>query len=206
LRTTSLPGLYLYRLSATENGNQGIASCRIASNVLVIHVYPRPAFTAGPDRVILAGSQAMLIATAADSNLVYSWSPTDNLDNTTGLNPVASPATDKLYSLTAVSLAGCTATDQVLVRVIAGIFVPTAFTPNNDGKNDRWRIPFLDPVWGATVSVYNRYGQQVYKVSGAMVDWDGKLNGQPQPTGVYVYQVRFRDSTPEQCGTFSLIR
>jgi gliding motility-associated-like protein len=93
------------------------------------------------------------------------------------------------------------------VKVIEGISVPNAFTPNGDGKNDYWRIPFLDPGLQAEVNVFNRWGQLVYHVSGATVSWDGKLNGKPQAAGVYAYIIRFRQlKLPEMKGTFTLIR
>jgi gliding motility-associated-like protein len=94
----------------------------------------------------------------------------------------------------------------MLVRVAAGIFVPTAFTPNDDGLNDRWRIPFLDPSLEGTVSVYNSFGQRVYHVSSGVVDWDGKTKGNPQPIGTYVYHITFKNGRPALKGTFSLIR
>lgn len=205
-RTLTTAGEYHYRLTALENGNQGISSCRIASNVLVIYVAPRPVIHAGPDRVILSGNNAVLEATAADSSQQFVWTPPDFLDNTASLRPVASPDRDITYTLTATTDYGCIASDQVMVRVIAGIFVPTAFTPNRDGKNDSWRIPFLDPLWGATVSVYNRYGQLVYRVAGAAVNWDGTLGGLPQPSGVYVYHIQFTDGSAPLKGVLSIIR
>ncbi|HEV8504394.1 MAG TPA: T9SS type B sorting domain-containing protein, partial [Chitinophagaceae bacterium] len=70
-----------------------------------------------------------------------------------------------------------------------------------------WRVPFLDIGLGADVKVFNRWGQLVYHVSSATVSWDGKLNGQPQGTGTYVYLITFKDhKLPELKGTFTLIR
>jgi len=89
---------------------------------------------------------------------------------------------------------------------VAGIFVPTAFTPNNDGKNDKWRIPFLDPMLGATVKVYNRYGQIVYQVEGKTVEWNGTFNGEPQATGTFVYYISFNGRRKDMKGAFILIR
>jgi gliding motility-associated-like protein len=93
-----------------------------------------------------------------------------------------------------------------LVKVVAGIFVPTAFTPNNDGKNDTWTIPFLDPILEAKVNVYNRYGQLVYEANSTTVDWNGSYKGIPQPPGMYVYLIHFKDGFPDMKGTISLIR
>ena len=94
----------------------------------------------------------------------------------------------------------------MMIKVVAGIFVPTGFTPNGDGKNDRWHIPFLDPMLGATVRVYNRYGQIVYQVESKTVDWDGVFNGKPQATGIFVYYISFKNGRKDMKGTLTLIR
>jgi gliding motility-associated-like protein len=94
----------------------------------------------------------------------------------------------------------------VLVKVVTGIYVPTAFTPNGDGKNDTWAIPFLDPAFDATVNVFNRWGQLVYHSVGEIVSWDGKVNGVTQASGTYVYLVTFKTSKLKLKGTFMLIR
>lgn len=205
LRQTSIKANYWYRLSVAESGNAGVSSCRVNSNHLEINVEGRPQISAGPDRVILAGGNTILNAIATDPGLVTTWSPPDFLSDIALLNPVAAPPQDIYYTLSAISKAGCTNADQVLVRVVKDIYVPTAFTPNNDGKNDHWRIPFLDPGWGATVKVYNRYGQLVYSTSGD-VNWDGKINGILQATGVYVYFIEFPGISSLRKGTLQLIR
>ncbi|MBC7874706.1 MAG: gliding motility-associated C-terminal domain-containing protein [Ferruginibacter sp.] len=205
-RLPSVAGNYWYRMTATEAGNASLTACRIGSNLLIINVHPKPSINAGPDRNVLAGGTITLLASANGSNIVFAWSPPDYLNNNTLLNPTVSPGRDMNYMLSAVSQYGCSNEDAVTVKVVAGIFIPTAFTPNNDGKNDSWRIPFLDPEFGATVSVYNRFGQLIYKVTGTEVNWNGNYQGVPQPAATYVYLVHFKDGVPDMKGTVSLIR
>jgi gliding motility-associated-like protein len=205
-RQPTVPGRYWYRLTVAENGNTGIAGCRIASNVLLINVHPKPVVNAGPDRIIMNGGKAQLNATASGENISVLWSPPGGLDDIAILTPIASPRTNTYYKLQATSVFGCISEDQVLIQVVAGIFVPTAFTPNNDGKNDYWRIPYLDPSLGAIVSVFNRYGQLVYQVTGSSVNWDGTFKGFPQNTGTFIYLIQFKDGTSDLKGTFTLIR
>ncbi|MCY7311023.1 MAG: gliding motility-associated C-terminal domain-containing protein, partial [Chitinophagaceae bacterium] len=202
----TIVGNYWYRLTVAESGNGNIAACRIGSNVLTINVHPKPAISAGPDRFLIAGQQTTLAATAPGGTTVFNWSPPDYLSSTSILTPTASPTISLTYSLTIVSQFGCVNEDQVFVKVVAGIFVPTGFTPNNDGKNDSWRIPYLDPQMGATVNVYNRWGQLIYQAIGTEVNWDGKLKGIPQPSGTYVYQIHFTNGSPQMKGTVSIIR
>ena len=205
-RQPTVPGRYWYRLTVAENGNTGITGCRIASNVLLINVHPKPVVNAGPDRIIMNGGKAQLNATASGENISVLWSPPGGLDDIAILTPIASPRTNTYYTLQATSIFGCVNEDQVLIQVVAGIFVPTAFTPNNDGKNDFWRIPYLDPSLGAVVSVFNRYGQLVYQVAGTSVNWDGTFKGIPQNTGTFIYLIQFKDGTPDLKGSFTLIR
>lgn len=205
-RLPTAAGNFWYRLTVAENGNAGVAACRVSSNILTLNVNPKPVIDAGTDKNIISGKQTVLTATSNNSGNLFIWSPPDYLDNVTLLNPTASPDRDIYYTIHATSPSGCTNEDQVLVKVVTGIFVPTGFTPNNDGKNDCWRIPFLDPLLGATVRVYNRWGQIVYYVTEAEVDWNGNFRGLPQPAGVYIYQIHFKDGLPEMKGTFSLIR
>jgi gliding motility-associated-like protein len=199
-------GNYWYRLSVAESNNSNISGCRVFSNMLIINVHPKPVVNAGPDRTVIVGQTIALAAIATGESVTYSWSPPDFLSSTTILNPELTPDREISYLLSAVSEFGCTNEDAVLVKIVAGIFVPTAFTPNNDGKNDSWRIPYLDPGLGATVSVYNRWGNIVYQVTGAEVNWDGRYKHAPQPAGVYVYTVRFKTGFKDMKGVLTLIR
>jgi gliding motility-associated-like protein len=177
-RLPTAAGTYWYRLTVAENGNAGILACRIASNVNSVYVHDNPVISAGPDKTIVSGEQIVLRASnASDGNVQFSWLPPDHLDNDSILNPVASPNSNTRYTLSAVSAFGCRSQEQVLIKVVAGIFVPTAFTPDSDGKNDYWQIPFLNPAKGATVIVFNRNDQMVYQATGAVVSWEGRYNG-----------------------------
>jgi gliding motility-associated-like protein len=72
---------------------------------------------------------------------------------------------------------------------IQAIFIPSAFTPNGDGKNDILK-PLKNPL-GNVVSfvfrVYNRFGQLLFESTSSNKGWDGRYNGIQQPTAVYVW-------------------
>ncbi len=206
LRSTTGIGAYWYRLTVTEKSSEAVIACRIASNNVIINVHPPPAVNAGADRVIISGNTLNLAGDVTGENPTYFWDPPDYLSDRNIVNPTLTPLESKLYTLYAESAYGCKNEDAVSIKVVAGIFVPTAFTPNNDGKNDSWRIPFLDPLFGAAVNVYNRYGQLVYRIKGDAVNWDGTYKGLPQPAGVYVYYVLFNDGKKILKGTLTLIR
>lgn len=206
VRVPTAAGNYQYRLTVAEAGNAGLPNCRVASNVLTVAVHARPQVKMGADRILIRGNSIVLTAAVTGESPVYNWSPPDGLNDITLLNPVAQPVSSTQYKLSVVSSFGCTNEGYVRVKVVDGIFVPTGFTPNNDGKNDYWTIPYLDPEAGATVLVFNRYGQVVYKATGGIVKWDGTIDGVPQPSGSYVYLVQFTKGEPLMKGVVTLIR
>lgn len=199
-------GSYYYRLSVSERSGLVNGGCRVASSNLVINIHSNPFVDAGPDRTIFAGDTITLQASAAGQSPTYLWSPPDDLSDPLELTPLAFPGENRLYTLTVTTQFGCFASDEVLVKAAAGIFIPTAFTPNGDGLNDRWHIPFLDPVMDALVVVYNKYGEEVYRAKAAMVDWDGTMKGKMQPSGTYIYSVRFSTSRKPMQGILLLVK
>ncbi|MGC4103584.1 gliding motility-associated C-terminal domain-containing protein [Ferruginibacter sp.] len=207
LRKPTGAGSYWYRNTVTEKTSLTIIACRIASNVVAVNVHGKPTVSAGPDRVMIAGTSVTILGQVSGENPTYYWHPPESLSDASLLEPVANPAADKTYILNASSAYGCSSEDTMIVKVVPGIFVPNSFTPNADGKNDHWQIPFLDPAFGAEVSVYNRYGQLVYHVKGGVVDWDGNYGGQPQSGGTYVYYIHFYGTSfPDMKGSLLLIR
>lgn len=69
-------------------------------------------------------------------------------------------------------------------------FVPSAFTPNQDGRNDRMRILIKGDFELLEFSIYNRYGQQVFSTSSMASGWDGTFNGEPQDIGTFNYYIK----------------
>jgi gliding motility-associated-like protein len=205
-RNSTGAGSYWYRLAVLESRYLGVLSCRIASNLVIIEVHPKPIVDAGPDRVMITGDSIKLNGRAEGEGLDYEWKPGIYVSNDTILNPLIKPVSDIGYTLAAVSKYGCASKDETFVKVVQDIFIPNAFTPNGDGKNDSWKIPFLDPSFGAEVMVFNRYGELVYHSKGIIVSWDGTINGKQQPTGTYVYMVTIKPGSFQRIGTLTLIR
>ena len=88
------------------------------------------------------------------------------------------------------------------------LYIPTAFTPNGDGNNDRFEIKgaFIPRI---TLSIYSRWGRTIFQTTSLEQAWDGNINGGPAPEGVYVYHLIFE--TPEgqqlsRTGSLVLIR
>lgn len=169
-------------------------------------VYPVPVVSAGPDKVVLEGGYVTLNGTATGNALQYLWTPATALNNPAVAQPVAAPTDDIDYTLTVTSGDGCVALDNVLVKVLKTPTVPNAFSPNGDGVHDRWEIPYLDSYHGATVEIFNRYGQKVFESKGYAKAWDGTRNGNPLPVGTYYYLIDPKNGRKQISGFVDLIR
>ena len=89
------------------------------------------------------------------------------------------------------------------------VFVPNAFTPNGDGKNDLLRPIAVGMVRIDYFQIYNRWGQLVFSTSTNEYGWDGTIAGKVQPSGTYVWLVKAVDYTGApyvQRGTLVLVK
>ena len=179
----------LYILTVANN------NCK-SSDSLMIVVNKLPKADAGPDKVILAGQSVVLNGAADGTNISYTWTPPDYMTAAGTLTPTVSPPASQVYTLHVTSNKGCgVAIDDVLVKVYKGLFIPNAFTPNNDGLNDTWNIETLAAYPVAEVKVYNRYGQLVFDNHGISKPWDGKFKGTLLPPGAYVYTIDLKNNS-----------
>ncbi len=144
---------------------------------------------AGPgDTSVVVNQPLQLTATGGE---FYLWSPATGLSNTGVYNPLALLNENQQY-VVKVSSAGCFDTDTINVfvyKIEPGLYVPNAFTPNNDGKNDVFR-PI--PVGMKSISyfrIFNRWGQLMFSTSENGKGWDGTFNSVPQDANVYVWMV-----------------
>ncbi|KAA6440799.1 gliding motility-associated C-terminal domain-containing protein [Dyadobacter flavalbus] len=90
----------------------------------------------------------------------------------------------------------------------AGVFVPDAFTPDGNGFNDVL-LAKSTQLKSFDFSVFNRWGEVIFRSNALADGWDGKINGADAPTGSYIYKVTFTDDinqTVEKSGTFMLLR
>jgi gliding motility-associated-like protein len=149
----------------------------------------------------------LLQGSTTGSGVTYSWSPASYLNNPFVLRPQASPPQAITYTLTATSQYGCGVdSDKVKVEVIDKLFIPTAFTPNNDGLNDTWEIITFETYPNATVDVYNRWGQKVYSGTGNKYQpWDGRYQGQIVSPGTYVYFIRLNKTAAVIKGVVNVV-
>lgn len=140
------------------------------------------------DTTINYNGSVQLFATGA---AVYTWTPTGSLNNPNIVNPIASPKEPTTYIVRGLSANGCAATDTVHVDINyhGHVFVPTAFTPNGDGKNDVFKVGNLTFEKVLEFHVFNRWGQELY-YSTDNKGWDGYWHNAPQDIGTYQFLIR----------------
>ena len=140
------------------------------------------------------------------------WFPSSGLSNTSIPNPIASPRQTTTYTVTIRSQEGCLVKDSVTVNVSntgdKGFYVPSAFTPNYDGKNDCFRVKYLGSIDDYSIHIYNRWGEQVFYSRDISACWDGSYKGLKQPKGVYVYYIKAKTFCGEifKKGTLVLVQ
>jgi gliding motility-associated-like protein len=177
------------------------------STTIGINVWKKPRADAGPDKSTREGVPVLITGKAAGSGISYYWTPASGLNDATLLQPTASLTDDKSYTLNVVSNLGCGfSTDIVFVKVFKKVVVPNAFSPNNDGINDLWRINELQTYPDPEVTVFNRYGQAVFQSKGYRTPWDGSFKGKPLPTGTYYYVIDLKIGDRPMTGWVVMIR
>ena len=119
----------------------------------------------------------------------YLWMPSTGLNNGAIQKPVFNASQEQLYRVRLTSPGGCITMDTVKVSVYdsSDIFVPKAFSPNKDGKNDLLQ-PFLVNITTLKYfRVYNRWGQLMFQSTDSRQGWDGMYNYKPQPLETYTW-------------------
>ncbi len=186
-------------------------------DTIVVTVLPKINISAGNDTTVVVSEPLQLQAINADSStLNYNWNPADWLNNSGIKSPVAlirSSSVDSItYIVTASNNSGCFASDNIKVvvyKTIPGIYMPNAFSPNADGKNDVIRPVLVGIASLDYFKVFNRWGQMIFSTTQNNKGWDGTFGGKLQESGSFVYVVQAKDYTGKTVfkkGSFVLLK
>lgn len=167
-------------------------------------------FSVGNDTSICKSDTITLMASPGFQN--YTWSPAYNTSSILGKEISVFPENTTEYVVTAEKFPGCDFKDTILVTVKdcpQYFYIPSAFSPNNDGKNDSFKPIISGSLKSYEFVIYNRWGQVVFRTKNKSAGWNGSLTGQSQDGGVFVWVCRYtfyNQSEQMKKGTVLLIR
>ena len=120
------------------------------------------------------------------------WTPADNLNDAASYKPVFTGNTEKIYTIKLTTSAGCITTDTQAVKINKNIviYLPNAFTPNNDSRNDDLK-PFMIGIKELVYfKIFNRWGELVYETKKITEGWNGRYKGMPVQSHTLVWMLQ----------------
>lgn len=201
------------QIAVSESGKYSVVVVNsggcTATDEVELEFAPRPRVEAGDDVYSDCVEGALL---SGYGNGIPTWEPAEGLSNTNTYEVNAFPENTKWYYLT-VDNGTCKATDSVKVfAMCSSVYVPGAFTPNDDGTNDMFKAIGMD-VNDFSMIIFNRWGEKIFETKDINQGWDGTYKGAPSPVGLYIWQIEANDNNGktlltdiQRKGTVSLIR
>lgn len=178
-------------------------------DTVIVTMQPALNASAGRDTIASTGIPHQL---QAAGGVNYAWEPASLLNNPSISNPLATILTDSvLFTVRVTDAEGCTGFASVRVKTFDGItyYVPNAFSPNGDGKNDIFRPIPVGIAATQFFRIFNRYGELVFETNQYLKGWDGTYKGIPQQVGNYVWVLKGisrSGKTIEKRGNLLLVR
>jgi len=158
----------------------------VGKDTIVVTVNKDPIPFINKDTTIVLGTSAQL---RISGGMNYLWSPSSSLSSSSASRPLATPSVSTHYRVLITDSNGCKSIDTVTVFVdvvCLDPYIPTAFSPNGDGEND---VYFIRGNCFETfdLSIFDRWGEVVFRSTDQHVGWDGRFNGKPMNTAVFAY-------------------
>lgn len=191
--------------------------CVITDSISILSDSIYPGIHAWADDSVLFYSQSTFIHAGnlqANDSLLYAWSPSTFLNNDSGSTRWTKPEYSIMYRVSAVDQWGCKSADSVFIKVLdvicddPYIFVPTAFTPNDDNKNDYIQVK-SQMIDSLHFIIYDRLGEKVFETEELEHRWSGIYKGQQLEPQVFVYYLEavcIGGERFKQKGNITLIR
>lgn len=203
------PGIHIFNVTAiTAEGCLAMPT----QDTVKVHDLPNPLFSVSkiPNKLCVDDS-VLFTAAVNDYAYNYKWEPEHSFANQNKAETWGKvELTKSIISLTVTDAFGCEATykKQINPDECCTVAMPNAFTPNNDGKNDRFRPLFAGYRRFHQFRITNRWGQTVFESGNSEPAWDGTRDGIPQDMGTYFYYLRYDcgGNALETKGDVTLIR
>lgn len=209
--TSNITGLCAGYYQATVTDHNG---CSFSTESTVENDgYTPPIDASASQTQIFSGQTISLIASPSD-NYTFIWSPISTLSNSHISNPSATPNETTTYQVIVYDANGCLNADTVTVFVMdyecgdPFIYVPNAFTPNNDGNNDILYV-YGDIIDHFYFAIFDRWGELIFETTDITKGWNGIYKGKLLDPAVFVYHLEatcINQHTYEKNGNITLIR
>lgn len=181
--------------SSYEVGIINTAGCRFDTSITVNIFNFIPPLEITTDQDTVRDGQSVQLRATENEGYIYTWQPDPSLDATDISDPIATPTETTTYQLDIRDQNGCL--NQAFITIVVFnpaclppfIYVPNAFTPNGDGRNDEFKV-YGDPIDELELIVYDRWGEKVFETSQKDDGWDGTFRGKSLASDVYAYYVR----------------
>ncbi len=173
---TTIYGFGDYWLELDQNG------CKLRDTISVVSK-PKPVVNLGVDTTICR-YKPVVLTTGSQVFNSYTWS-TGETTPTIFINQTGT------YHVT-VTEGECDASDTI--RVLPGdcdIFIPSAFTPNNDKLNETFGASDNSAVLGFSLQIFNKWGELIFNAKDITQKWDGTFKGKPMPNGAYFWMMNY---------------
>ncbi|MDQ6814763.1 MAG: gliding motility-associated C-terminal domain-containing protein [Bacteroidota bacterium] len=209
--------------SSSQLANGDKVSCSITTNITgctfsrtvfsgdkVVTIRKLPTITFPSPQVWLTPGESTKLQPVVSNRIAsFKWQPAQALLDPQTLSPATIPIfKDTTFRLTVVDEDGCVATNAIRIKVLHKLQMPSAFSPNHDGKNDLFRIPPSSTLDLNEFMVFDRWGTMVFYTTDIKKGWDGTVKSRPADSGTYVYFIQGRVLNNEVSvkGTVVLIR
>jgi gliding motility-associated-like protein len=168
----------------------------IKKDTITVAYRSKPRFSLGNDTSVCIGQELRLDPRISNASL--RWQDGSAASYFTVKNP-------GLYEVTATNECG-SASDQIVIALgICKLYMPNAFTPNNDGLNEVFRVKDPSFIQAFSMVIYNRWGEVVFKTDDPHKGWDGKYKGLQQPEGNYIWQISLTTKDGEKVSAYGSV-
>jgi len=177
-----------------------------------VRIEPTPvANIRGLEQSTVCTGDSVLLEADYNPTYTYTWAPEGFFNGSRDSRPYAIVSRTGYITLEVTTRQGCRATDSIYLstKPCCDVFLPTAFSPNADGRNDVFRIRSNGFHTVHAFRVVNRWGQIVWSAGQQSNGWDGTIEGKPAEQGVYMYYLKYTCSDGniyEKTGEVTIVR
>ncbi len=203
----------VYTTTYTVIGSDANQCENTTTTVVVVYPQPIASFVATPNPVSISNTNIFFSNTSTGNSPLCIWDLGDG--NYSDLQQFSHqfPNQDSgtyLVSLIVTNSFGCADTTYrtIVVKPDYSIFIPTGFSPNGDGSNEKFYVYYTN-IHEYHMQIFNRWGEQMFDSFDLTEGWDGSFKGNSVPEGTYVYRISYSDSDNikhQKHGTITLVR